>query len=131
MGNSLLRSVTRTVSILKGRRGTEYTCSVNPGGVYLKWLTLEGESGDRRFGWEDIASVVAYKCDICMYDMICIICTLNNGFNFEFNEEMPCWQSLVDALPRYLSGCPPFSEWWNPVAVPAFATNERILFQRR
>ena len=130
MGNYFSRSVTRAMSIFKGRRGTEYTINVLPEGVRLSWLTLEGESGHRRIRWEDISSVVVYKRDLYTSDMICLLCTLVDGFQFEFQEEMPCWQSLVDALPQHLPGCPVYSEWWNPVAVPAFVTNERTLFQR-
>ena len=118
------------MSVLKGRTGTEYTVTVQPEGIELKWLTLENESGERSFRWDEVSSMVAYKRDLYTTDMICLLCTFSDGLQFEFNEEMPCWQSLVDALPQHLSGCPPFSEWWHPVAVPAFATNETVLFQR-
>ena len=122
--------MTRAVSVLKGRTGTECTVSVSSEGIGLEWLTLEEESGSRTLRWEEIASVTAYKRDLYTYDMICLLCTFSDGLQFEFNEEMPSWQSLMEALPQHLPGCPVFADWWHPVAVPAFATNETVLFQR-
>jgi hypothetical protein len=118
------------MSILKGRKGTEYTVTVQPEGIGLKWLTLEDESGERTIRWEEIASVIAYKRDLLTTDLICLVCTLSDGAEFQFHEELPCWQGLVDALPEHLPGCPAFPEWWHPVALPVFARNETVLFQR-
>ena len=130
MSSAFSRFITRTLSILKGRKGSTYTVSVHPDGIDLKWFALEEEPGERSVRWEEISSVTVYKRDLHTSDMICLLCTLSDGVQFEFNEEMPCWQSLVDALPQYLPGCPVSSEWWQPVAVPAFATNETVIFRR-
>ena len=124
------RLITRTMSILRGRRGDEYTVSVHLNGIDLKWVTLDGKFGERNIRWEEILSVIAFKRDLVTSDMICILCTFYDGVQFEFNEEMPCWESLVEALHEHLPGCPAFPEWGRQVSVPAFVTNERVLFHR-
>jgi len=130
MNNSLSRFMNRTIAILKGRKGDDYAITVHPDEVVMEWLTLEGESGSRSVRWNEISSVVTYKRDLYTSDMLCLLCKFSDGSQFEFNEEMSCWQSLVDALSLHLPGFPAYSEWWHPVAVPAFSTNERLLFQR-
>jgi len=49
---------------------------------------------------------------------------------FELNEEMNGWDSLVEALPRYLPGFKKSEEWFSDVAFPAFETNLTTLYTK-
>ena len=128
--SAISRFMTRAISILRGRKGDDYTIGIHPDGIELKWISMEGRKGERNIRWDEIVSVKAYKRDLATSDIICILCTFSDDIQFEFNEGMTCWQNMVDALSEHLPGFPTFSEWWNQVAVPAFSTNEKVLFQR-
>jgi hypothetical protein len=130
MNSKLQRAFERFKSVLKGRKGTEISLTHNSVGIDIKWLTLENESGEESISWQDIEIVTAFKRDLLTYDILCIQLVTKAGLNFECNEEDPYWGSLVEKLPEYLPGCPLFADWWHPVAIPAFATNETVLFKR-
>lgn len=38
----------------------------------------------------------------------------------ELTEDMPGWQDLVQAVPKYLSGAMAEYEWWDRVISPTF-----------
>jgi hypothetical protein len=78
--------------------------------------------------WSDVCRVVAYKVDLLMYDMICIYLTRADGTGVELDEHMAGWNGLMINLHELLPGCTPYDDWWHPVAVPAFKTNETVIF---
>lgn len=130
MPNFLSRSLANAMSALCGQKKDDCIIKIHPDGVNLEWVSKNGELGKRNLKWSGITSVTVYKRDLITYDLICLSCICSDGFQFEFNEEMLSWQSLVDAFSQHLPGFPSISDWWSPVATPAFSTNERTLFRR-
>lgn len=79
--------------------------------------------------WNTVKTILAYKRDVYVCDLICLGFTTSDG-TIEVNEEMQGWSQLVEKLPNVLPGTPPFSDWWERVAQPPFAPCVRTLFQR-
>ena len=82
----------------------------------------DGSESTVTIQWRDVTSVTAFKRDLFAYDLICFALT-TRAVEFEIDEEMDGWQSLVDALPTYIPGFPNEAEWWAKIAQPPFATN--------
>jgi hypothetical protein len=89
--------------------------SVSPGPASLKW--------------NEVKTVLAYKRDLYVTDIICLGFTSPDG-TIEVDEEMQGWSQLVEKLPNLLSGTPPLSDWWERVAKPPFASSVTKLFER-
>lgn len=76
--------------------------------------------------WDDIRSIRAYQWDLLTTDLICL------GFetdtvSVEISEEDDGYQELQQALETKY----PFAVGYHmQVAVPAFETNEMIIFER-
>ena len=96
----------------------------------LSWLTLEDEKGERTLAWCEVVSIDAFKRDLYGVDLICLAVSLKDDSAVEINEEMSGWDSLVEKLPEYLSGCTTFGEWFEAVAFPAFQLNITAIYQR-
>jgi hypothetical protein len=79
--------------------------------------------------WDEVNAVVAYKRDVFAFDLVCLGFGTANGA-IEVNEEMPGWSQLVEDIPLRLPGMPPFSDSWDLVAQPPFATCVTKLFER-
>lgn len=84
---------------------------------------------DKEILWNDITTIVAYKRDAYIVDLICLGITINNGTVFELDEEMNGWNPLIERLPQHLLGCKPKETWWSDVALPPFADNVNIIYQ--
>jgi hypothetical protein len=80
--------------------------------------------------WPEVSRAIAFKRDLVTVDCICLFLARADGSGFELNEEMARWKSLMQALPKVLPGCKPWSEWFSVVAFPAFATNETEVYAR-
>jgi hypothetical protein len=72
------------------------------------------------FTWSEVTQVAVFKKDKLLVDCICMVFELNNTETLEVNEEMEGWNTLVRAVPLYLSGALDEKEWWNKVISPAF-----------
>ena len=46
------------------------------------------------------------------------------------SEASGSFGGFINALPKWLSGCKPPTEWWDRVAIPAFQRNETELYRR-
>ena len=93
-------------------------------------LTIENESRQTVFHWRDVIRVEAFKRDLWAVDQICLAFIQTGDTEVEINEEMDGWNSLVEQLPDYLPGCQKFEEWFQPVAIPAFELNLRVIYER-
>jgi hypothetical protein len=98
--------------------------------IEASWCTLEGQARTSRLRWADIQSVVAFKRDLYIVDLMCLAFNTDSAGALELHEEMTGWQDLVDALPDHLPGCTPFPDWWTVVTFPAFAANPTTIFSR-
>ena len=72
------------------------------------------------FNWTEVTQVAVFKRDHFTVDCICMIFELNKTQTLEVNENMEGWNTLVKAVPVYLSGALDEEEWWNKVVAPAF-----------
>lgn len=80
--------------------------------------------------WFDIHQATVFKRDLFSIDCICLLIRCADGTEVELNEEMGGWNRLVNALPKYLPGCLPYSEWYSATAFPAFAPNPAEIYVR-
>ncbi|HZE24707.1 MAG TPA: hypothetical protein VE054_11970 [Blattabacteriaceae bacterium] len=56
------------------------------------------------FNWPEVTQVAVFKRDQFTVDCICMIFELANSETLEVNENMEGWNTLVKAVPIYLSG---------------------------
>ncbi len=98
-------------------------------GLTLIAWHADGSEVKTQLSWNEVNSVVAYKRDCFVFDLICIGFTTSGG-TVEANEEMTGWEALIDAVPSLLPGTTSKEEWWDKVAQPPFAANPTILFSR-
>ena len=103
---------------------------VDESGVALREMSASTAGVIVSWSWSSVERVQAFKRDLVVVDLICLQFSLAGGKVIEVDEEMKGFEALVAVMPQQLLGCPPFAEWWHPVAVPAFATNERVLYAR-
>jgi hypothetical protein len=80
--------------------------------------------------WSEVCRAVAFKRDLITVDDIRLLIERADGSGLCLNEDMARWESLMEALPQFLPGCTPWSEWFPLVAFPAFATNETEIYNR-
>lgn len=95
---------------------------VRPTGFRVR---IDGEQ-DRVFNWDDIRSIRAYKWNLFAYDLICLGFETDTG-SVEISEEDDGYQELQQALETKF---PSAVGYHMKVAVPAFETNEMIIFER-
>ena len=114
----------------QGRRRTVYRIFHNSNAMSLSWLGLENDRGEIVIAWKDAVRIEAFKRDLYTVDLICLSVLLKDNKAVEINEEMEGWESLVNKLPEYFSGCQKFEEWFQLVAFPAFKPNNTTIYQR-
>jgi hypothetical protein len=92
-------------------------------------LTITSSTGKvLEMPWADVAEVHAFKRDLIVYDLICLLFTGDSKRCIEINEDMAGYRGLLEQLPEHLPG---FSEGWHfAVAFPAFATNHQVVWRR-
>ena len=78
--------------------------------------------------WNDINRIRTYKVDSFDTDEICILLECADGQAIELGEDhVNNFHMMRDTLDERFS----FPEdWWHTVAFPAFARNERVLWER-
>jgi len=102
----------------------------NPAGVKITDLHRDGSVSSFNVTWDEVTSIVAYKRDCFVVDLLCVGIETKDLW-VETNEEMDSWKSMIDALPNYLPGMPKASEWWERVVQPPFAANWTPLWNRK
>jgi len=82
-----------------------------------------------RFGWDEVTKIVTYKRDLFSVDLICLdFFVESQQLTYPTHEEMAGFRDLSERMRRLF---PSISEgWWSEVAFPAFATNEKILYDK-
>ena len=119
----------RLRSLAQGRNNTVYEIITDETGCRIKWLTIENETGESSFRWDDVTAVKAFKRDQFMVDCICLAFKAPDGW-YEVNEDMKLFGPFLTAVERYLPGFPAQKDWWKQLMLPAFAPNERELWKR-
>lgn len=67
--------------------------------------------GSERVAWCDVRRLDACKRDIYAGELLCLMILAKDGRVLEVNEAMPGWQTLGDAIERYLPGSIARTEW--------------------
>ena len=96
----------------------------------VSWLSVENDTGEIVIAWQEVVRIEVFKRDLYVVDLICLSLFLSDNKSVEIDEEMEGWDSVVDKLPEYLPGCQKFAEWFQVVAIPAFKTNDTVIYQR-
>jgi hypothetical protein len=91
------------------------------------WL-VEGNELQGWIRWTDIRRIRTFKLDCLTTDLVCLTLESQAGACFVIHEEHEQWAEIVRAVQTRVGGFEP--DWFEQVAFPAFATNERVLFPR-
>ncbi len=123
----------RLRTFLSNRRGSPATqartsVSLEENGFQLHKPGQPTDAG-RRFAWQEITSIVAYKRDLVTYDMICLAIE-GASTAVEINEEDNGWDGFIRAAEKNLPGSVPLDRWWPAVTQPPFATNLTTIYHR-
>ena len=88
-----------------------------------------GSAGRQWVTWTSVTSVAAYKYDLFSVDEIVLAFETDDRPDvvIEVSEECPGFADLFDALERALGVSP---AWYQDVMRPAFATNDRVIYER-
>jgi len=76
--------------------------------------------------WADLESIRTYKLDVFAYDLICIAFESSSGECVAIHEQMKGFMGVVKQMEQTFPEIP--SDWYTTVMLPAFATNERVLW---
>jgi hypothetical protein len=81
-----------------------------------------------RFRWDEVTKITSYKRDLFTVDLICLdFFVASRQLTYPTHEEMRGFRELAERMCRVF---PSIAEtWWPQVAFPAFATNERTLYE--
>jgi hypothetical protein len=104
--------------------------SVDEVGLGVVRDPLDPESFTPLFSWAEVNRVVAFKRDLFMEDLLCLRFETSAGSAHEVNEELAGWDELLDQLPERLPGCLSKDTILALVALPAFAANATVAFER-
>lgn len=114
----------------EGRTRTVHRLTHDSNGLTMSSLTIENEAGLSDLYWRDVIRVEAFKRDLFAVDQICLAFITNDDAEVEISEEMEGFGALAEQLPNYLPGCEKWNEWFQPVAIPAFELNLRVIYKR-
>jgi hypothetical protein len=126
----LTRLRERRKSLREGRNSTVYEIFHDDDGMRLSWLTMENETGQWEFDWRDVMAIYGFKRDCFGWDSIRLCLQLDDERTFEIAEEDNGWGSLVENLPKYLTGCDRVADWFDVVAQPPFALSWTPIYRR-
>jgi hypothetical protein len=104
------------------------TISLHEAGFVLHAADQPADAG-RRFAWQEITSMIAYKRDLFASDLICLAIE-SNSTAVEIDEEYNGWDAFIKAAEENLPGSVPVETWWPAVAHPAFKTNPTTIYRR-
>jgi hypothetical protein len=117
------------VGIPPSPRDYNYKVDFNSDGFTL--ADLRGKKHESfTMPWIEVLRVTAFKRDLLTLDRVCLFLARADGKGVELHEDMAGWSSFAEALPEYLPGCKPTSEWFPAVALPAFAPNQTEIYDR-
>ena len=96
---------------------------------------LRGRTETWTVPWAERQALIAFKTDNLTYDTIGVAVLTSNvegevGAAATFPDSAEGWLKTLEALPRHLTGCAPFGEWFSAVAFPAFLENGGVIFER-
>ena len=96
------RYLKRLAALIRRGRVEALAVSADAAGVSM---------GSDRVSWCDVRRLDACKRDIYAGELLCLVILAKDGRVYEFNEEMPGWQALGEAIERYLPESLSRAEW--------------------
>lgn len=87
--------IQRIRSRREGRTRTTYDLRFDDVGLTVRRLTMENETGEESFRWDDVAAAKVFKRDLFSVDCICLAFQKTDGTWFEINEECKGWRDLL------------------------------------
>lgn len=89
---------------------------------------LKAGQCELRVRWADVRAIRTYKLDFWGYDMICLAFEIGEHRWAEIWEGMVDFMDIAEDMQTRFSGIP--ADWYREVMLPAFAPNERMLWQK-
>lgn len=89
---------------------------------------MAGEVEIRRFRWDHVEFVFAYKQDCFGVDRIWVAFGLGESECVGVHEEADGYGPLIEEMQRLCTGYR--VDWWNAVAFPAFEENLTLVWKR-
>ena len=89
----------------------------------------ERGNGMQSIAWGDINEILAARSDQMIGNTLLLLISLNDGRTLTVPEDVPVWQELAVALPKYLPGAKPY-EQWAPQAAFSDEQNHVLVFRR-
>lgn len=87
------------------------------------------ETAETALQWDEIARIRTYKVDLHTTDCICLLFEQAAGLPVPVSEE---WDGFIAFMERMRERFPTIpADWYETVMLPAFETNEAILFEKR
>lgn len=107
------RSTSRSVEVLANDDGVK--------------LVLGDGTSLPQFLWVDVTEIRTFKLDLLIYDDIRLAFQAGDLW-YEYSEEIEGFIPLTEKMTQVFPTIP--EDWHTVVMHPAFATNERVLYQR-
>jgi len=98
------------------------TKTANADGVIYTWSDGRPRQD---FKWAEVSEIRTYKVDCFAYDDICLSFNVD-GLWFEVSEQDDIFRTVVEIVEQRFPGIP--HDWYREVMLPAFETNDRVLW---
>ncbi|MEM6503985.1 MAG: hypothetical protein AAF711_00815 [Planctomycetota bacterium] len=110
--------------IIDRHRHMKATCTkiVNSNGVIYTWSDGRPQQA---FKWSEVSEIRTYKVDCFAYDDICLRFRIGDNW-YEVSEQDDIFRSVVETVEQIFPGIP--TNWYSEVMLPAFDTNDRLLW---
>ncbi len=89
-------------------------------------ITCSQKERKASFAWDEVPRISAFEKDLLTTDCICVCIELENG-SCVFDEDTTGFMDVVEVMQKRFPSIPP--DWLPEIAVPAFETNLRVLYQ--
>lgn len=122
----------RTVSRFQGTRETRSRLDHDRDQLVVHWTTSGNQRGENACRWDEVVSATAFRVERTSLDCLCVELQPGHSYPVTVHEEMEGWLGLVDKMPDYLPGFPPYREWRDRVSAAAGGpgSGETILYRR-
>ena len=92
-------------------------------------ISVSGQ--ERAFRWDEVDRITAFKRDLYVADMICLLLLVGkDGAILELSEQTEGYNGFVSEMEANLPGITGWAQWFMAVAFPAFATNPLCIYRR-
>lgn len=112
--------------VLRIEAANDGVVEVVPDGDGVQYLRADGTVSPA-FRWDHVDEIRTFKRDLGTYDDIRLAFAAGGSW-YEIGEDVKGFGRLSDAMREHFPSIP--AGWYGDVMLPAFATNERVLYRR-